>query len=221
VSKEILTVLLSLALYGITIIFFEYQYKKGWNAFTVRKLSHAGSGLISAFLPLILSKQSVFLVLIILALLVTMSKVFRIFKGIEDSKDITWGTLMFPLGLLFPLLFFWDFNKLIFSGSALILAFADSTAALVGKKYGTLKYKIFSDKTFEGSLTFAAVSTILLLIVYYIAFGTFHGLTFSKFLLIFQGPILISFVEAVSDKGTDNLFIPLTAGSVIYIMFVI
>ena len=88
------------------------------------------------------------------------------------------------------------------------MAFGDSLAALIGERYGKRRYKIFAQKTVEGSLMVFAGS--LLSVLCYLAFYTlFHPFSIAEILALSLGVACIAtIIEAVSPLGVDNLTVP-------------
>ena len=86
------------------------------------------------------------------------------------------------------------------------LTLADATAALIGVKYGTVRYQTHDgSKTLEGSATFAAV-TFITTFISLVAWG--HTNALQDGLLSAIAAILVMLLEAVSWDGIDNLVIP-------------
>lgn len=89
------------------------------------------------------------------------------------------------------------------------MAYGDSLAALVGFKYGSTKFKVFEEKSVQGSvgmLTGSLVSLALCMLY----FSGIYGFSFQAQIY----PILaVSFVttilEAASPRGIDNMLVPL------------
>jgi phytol kinase len=93
-----------------------------------------------------------------------------------------------------------------FSYAALMLALPDPAAALVGRRFGSLRWPIpGGEKSLFGSLAFFAVA-FGIGIVFGLATGNGSILTVAAVALVITG------VEAVLGYGLDNLFIPVVAG---------
>lgn len=83
-----------------------------------------------------------------------------------------------------------------------ILAWGDGLAPVIGRRFGNRKFKILSEKTLEGSLTF-------------LIFGFFGALLFNLILLgevnfinIMVLVISAAIIEAASPSNLDNILIP-------------
>ncbi|MEI7603471.1 MAG: hypothetical protein WCJ19_00450 [bacterium] len=204
-----------LSIFGVIIFIGELSSKFIFNAFISRKLSHMACGGIIASLPYFLDKCWSIALLSSLIIIVILTKVLKVFKNIEGPEKENWGTLYFPLGALFSLLLFWSINPLIFSGSILILGFADSSAAIIGKKYGKRNYA--AKKTLEGSLAFYVVSCLICLIVSMIS-NSFVLIQFDQLAIVIGGSLVLTIVEAINIKGLDNLSIPAIGGLILLLL---
>ena len=98
------------------------------------------------------------------------------------------------------------------------LVYGDGFAALVGGKWGTIKYHVFGgEKTLVGSLAMLSVTAVLSVFVwvFYSAMGyTLPELNFWYILII---SILATVCEAISYGGIDNLTVP-SVTSILYFL---
>ena len=94
------------------------------------------------------------------------------------------------------------------------LAGGDGFADIIGRKWGKRKYKIFAEKSLEGTLAmflFSFVFSYVILGVYWLIYNPLYPEAFSLVKLLV--PILIialvaTVVEACSPKNLDNLLVP-------------
>jgi len=93
--------------------------------------------------------------------------------------------------------------KEIAMASVSLLAFADPSATLVGKRFGKTKWSTNKNKSIEGSMAMLIVSIIVLAI-----FHRFYGLEVSAITIIFVA-IAVTLVEALPLRVGDNILIPL------------
>ena len=115
-----------------------------------------------------------------------------IIRDFEGGGRLTGATYVM-ISSFFVLIFF---DKYVCITSILIMSYADTAAAIVGKKYG--KTKIFK-KTLEGSLAFFATSLIIILVmVPQVNLG-----------LGLLAIILATLVESLPIDIDDNLSVPL------------
>jgi dolichol kinase len=213
----ILTLGILLGLYGLIIGLAELSFRQGLDSFTVRKAAHICCGLITAILPVFLTLPYTVAVGLLLSSFVFVSKRFKIFRGIEHTDQLSWGTLYFPLGFVLSALLFWNDNPLIFTGSALILGLSDGSAALLGKRFGGKKFR-GSSKSYVGTAVFALVTAIICTGVAIAMHGSIANVGVLRLITLIIGSVVVAVVEALSNEGTDNLFVPITAGMLLYIL---
>lgn len=211
------TFLVILILYGFIIITSELAIRKYNNAFVIRKIAHICCGILTALLPYFLALKLALMIGLLLAIFVIISKQLHIFTGLEYPAQKNWGTLYFPLGFMLSALLFWNINTLIFSGSALILGLSDGCAALFGKRFGVKKYKN-SKKSYVGTYIFMFVTMCITVGIYTSNYGSFWSMTFSKLITVIAGSAIIALIEAYAEYGTDNLFIPLAGGFLLFLI---
>jgi phytol kinase len=128
--------------------------------------------------------------------------------GVTDGVSRhTCGELYFPVAIA---LLFWlsQGNLLLYVIPVLVLTFADALAAVVGLRYGAHRYTIGAGiKSWEGSATFFVVA----LCVVFLSLLFMAGMPGSKALLVAVVTALpVTFVEAISHTGWDNLLVPLS-----------
>lgn len=125
-----------------------------------------------------------------------------------------WSILL----LIFPILI--DPNLLWIVAMAIVpLVYGDGFAALVGGKWGTVKYHIFGgEKTILGSLAMFAVTAVLSVFVWviYSAVGyNFPELNVWYILII---SAIATVAEAISYGGIDNLTVPSVTAILYYLV---
>lgn len=100
-------------------------------------------------------------------------------------------------------------NKVLYSIPILILTFADSTAALIGKSYAKKNLAEMSEdaKSIEGSFMFfiTAFMIVLVPLLLYTTVGREEVLIISTII-----GLNVAMVEMISHSGDDNILIPLT-----------
>jgi dolichol kinase len=119
---------------------------------------------------------------------------FSLLREDEKKKDLTGATYLF----LAMCITIYLFEKEIAVPAMLILAIADSFAAIIGKMIGRHKFFL---KSIEGSITFFLVSAVLL----YIFIP-------QKGVVILLIALLVTIIEVLPVAINDNLVIPLSAG---------
>ncbi len=127
---------------------------------------------------------------------------------------LIWSILL----LIFPILI--DPNLLWIVALAIVpLVYGDGFAALVGGKWGNIKYHVFGgEKTVVGSLAMLSVTAVLSVFVwvFYSAIGyTLPELNFWYILII---SVIATLCEALSYGGIDNLTVPALTSILYYIV---
>lgn len=134
------------------------------------------------------------------------SRTWRHLDVLDFVAVASFGELFLAVGVIVTALLFLVGGPNAFLGGLLILAFADPMAALVGKTYGKRPYTIFGEiRTYEGSLTCLLVSALIMAL-----FGV------PWYLALFAG-LILAVVEALTPRGSDNLFLPVVAALILSI----
>ncbi len=129
-----------------------------------------------------------------------------------------------PLGLVFYSFSFTILTALFFNRPQIVaagvmpMAYGDGAAALIGEHYKKLKYKVIADKSVVGSLallTFGFVSLALSLF-FYSFFPSPEQ--FDIIRLSLSVSLLATLVEALSPRGADNLFVPISCATLAYFL---
>ena len=174
-----------------------------------RKIFHVLMGIILSMLPFILKNK---ISVVILGILGTSAmELFKlpqliktIGKPLYGVRRKSLGEIFFAIAMIFTYCLA-DGNKLQYMLPMLILTFSDSLSALIGKKFGVKKLNVRAEKTLAGSNTFFITTFIISLIM-------LRGFSVSTMLIT---SLIISLVttliESICVKGTDNVFIPLSA----------
>ena len=102
------------------------------------------------------------------------------------------------------------------------MVYGDGFAALIGQKFGKLKYTVFGgQKSVEGSLTMFVITTVMSVFVWMV-FASI-GCTMPEFNIVYV--IVISAVatvcEALSYGGIDNLTVPAITAILYYLVAVL
>jgi phytol kinase len=96
---------------------------------------------------------------------------------------------------------------LLYSIPVLTLTFADTAAAVAGKRYGRLRYPTPGGyKSLEGSTAFFVAACICSLVPLTVASS---GAPVTALFIAISLSVMMTLVEAVSFGGLDNLLIPL------------
>lgn len=177
-----------------------------------RKLFHAGSGVILLSLPWLFEEPwpvliwaGVSLAAMVVLLLVPGLKQ-RLAGNVYEVDRVSYGDFYFIIGVA-ALFFLAHEVPYTYFVPLTMLAFADATSAVIGKRFGRHKYEATDGrKSIEGSAAFFIVAFIATLIW----LPTHPGLELWQGVLI--GLILgfvVMLLEAIAWRGLDNLLIPL------------
>lgn len=131
----------------------------------------------------------------------------------EEEKKDGYGTVYYALSLLILVIVTFIINKTELGlVGVFTMGFGDGFAAIIGKRVNSKQYKIGNTtKTIAGSLTMFIITLIITAI-----FMAFYGVNMwlIKSVLI---AIIMTIVEAISIKGTDNLTVPLISCLLTYL----
>lgn len=202
-----IAVILSLGLIFLLLAANEMAWRRGkLEAEESRKIIHVLVGAFIAFWPLYMSWRTIQILSAVLFIGILVSYQYGVFGAIHKVKRKTAGELWYPLGIgLCALL---TTQPWIFTVAVLHLALADGFAAVFGRKYGIMHYRIGPHtKSVVGSLVFLTISFILCSIAYIVLSEELPGISLAVFLVT---PFLTTAVESISRHGIDNLLIPLT-----------
>jgi len=179
----------------------------------VRKIVHVGMGLVTLTFPFLF--HEVWPVLILACASVGLLTAVRLFAPVQRELGSVLGSvnrsslgeIYFPVAVLTV---FWlaKGDVILFLIPILVLALADATGALIGIRYGLAKYETDEGtKSWEGSMAFFVVAFLSIHIPILLMTNT--GRTESLLIGLGLG-LVIMLMEAISWRGLDNLFVPLT-----------
>ena len=179
-----------------------------------RKLFHVSMGLVMLSFPFIFENPLSVAVLGIIALaamlLLKYTKLKDSFGTILYSVDReSLGEIFFIFSVF--IVFYWSHgNKIFYMIPILILTFADSTAALIGKSYAKKNLAEFNEdaKSLEGSFMFFIVAFFATHIPLLLFTNT--GREECLIIATIVG-FNVALIEMISHGGNDNLLIPITA----------
>lgn len=194
---------------------------------TTRKIVHILVGVFVFFVPILFISPVPGLLMSVLFIGVNyISLRFRLFKGMDDITRETYGTVYFPLAFFILILFFWNSYPVIIATSILILGLADAAASFVGERVKNPRlFKFTGDKkSLQGS-------SAMFIVTFFVSAGCLLWYPFSLpdeallagssvafiFALSFVVASVATVVEAISVRGFDNLFIPLSASIILYV----
>lgn len=201
-----LAIILSLGLIFLLLVANELAWRRGkLQAEEARKIIHVLVGVFIAFWPLYMSWKTIQILSVLLFLGVLFSYQYGVFGAIHKVKRKTAGELWYPVGV--GLAATLTIQPWIFTVAILHLALADGFAAVFGRKYGIMHYRIGPHtKSILGSFVFLVISSALCLMAYIVLSEELPGVSLAVFAIT---PFLATAVESVSRHGIDNVLIPL------------
>lgn len=209
--KSILFVAIMLVFILILIKLIDKKFKLDGEV--KRKIFHVSMGLIMLTFPYIfsysLSVGILGIIAIIFLYLLKNTKLKEILgTALYSVERESMGEIFFAISV-FIVFYLSNGNKILYSIPILILTFADTTAALIGKNYGKKNLaKLNEDaKSIEGSFMFFMVAFMATLVplLLYTQVGREECLIISTIV-----GFNVSLIEMISHTGNDNLLIPLT-----------
>ena len=180
-----------------------------------RKFVHILTATFAAFWAFYMPPSAIaFVALCMIAVVIKVSR-YSLFNSIRAIKRATYGEIWYPLGIGVTALIFVD--PYVYAIAILHLGLADGMAAVVGVGLGK-KAKIYkvgkSKKSVAGTATFIAISFAIYLL-FWLKFdpsGVFASSPGIAVLLSASSAIVVSAVEAIAPKGSDNIAVPVVAG---------
>jgi phytol kinase len=186
-----------------------------------RKIAHTSATISSLLFLLAFDSYWYVLILgIIFFVIFYIGRRYNILKSLESVGRKTSGTYLLPLSVFIVFLISQKLdNQMFFILPILIVGISDPLAGYFGYAYQHKTQKIILlglafDKTILGSMVFLASSFIVSLLVL-IAFG-FSGQTLLISTILVT--ITSTFVEMISERGFDNLTVPLAVMALLYFL---
>lgn len=137
----------------------------------------------------------------------------KVMERNEENKD-GFGTVYYAISLLIlALITFYNNNPFIGLFGIFVMGYGDGFAAIFGKKIKSFKYKVGNkEKSVAGSLTMFIITLIFSLgALLYLK----TGMIIIKAIAL---SIILTIIEGVSIKGTDNITVPLSASLLLSLM---
>lgn len=207
-----LGITLVLAVLGSTIAALAvFKWQSNPHPEVLRKLLHVGMGFVTLTFPWVFSES--WPVLLLAAIAMGIMFALKAVKSLQQVGSVVNSVARRSLGeIYFPLsvaLVFWfaEGHWLLFCIPILILTLADALAALIGVRYGLLRYTTGEgEKSAEGSLAFFTVAFLSTHVPLLLLTDLGRAQTLLIALII---GLLVMLMEAIAWHGLDNLFIPL------------
>lgn len=172
-----------------------------------RKLVHFGGGIVSAALPWVIGSHWTVLALgAVFAGIIGGTKRLGLLRSVHGVSRASQGGIYFPLAVY--LLFLLSANRPVFYLiSILVLVVSDTMAALVGSRYGRAVYPVEKDsRSLEGSAVFFLTTFLIVHLPLLLLTEMDRAATV---VIGIQLALVVTFFEAISVGGNDNLIVPL------------
>ena len=185
-----------------------------------RKILHTFSVGLCGLMPFLLKDFDALFWIVLVAEILLLILVGRGILFKEDSGRKSWGIALFPLPYLFLI---WQFpmHPWLIAIPMIILALSDSAAAIFGKLFAKKHYSLTGDpKSLIGSIAFFVTTCAILFLIPKIIYlpHAFREDLFHMFIPLFS--FLVTLSEAMGSKGTDNLFVPVSAAVLLQLFYV-
>lgn len=165
---------------------------------SARKLVHAGSGIVAAALPLLVSYGQIVALGLAFAAVMVLVHRFRLLAALNGVERESWGEVWFPLGVG-ALAAFFPHAPYVYG--TLVLGLADALAAIVGVRFGRRRLPFGPGKTVWGSTAFWATAVLI---------GVAVSGEVSPGILFLA--TAVTWAEATTSRGADNFVVPVIAG---------
>lgn len=172
-----------------------------------RKLVHVCGGLACLLFPFVMtSPWTVLLFAASITVILVAGAETRWLQSLHRVKRRSRGSEYFPISVFLVFILSQE-RPWLYVASMLVLTVADAFAALIGMRYGKIRYEVEEEtKSLEGSLAFGMIAFAAIAI----PLVTMTDLPLSVCLLsaLLVAAVVTGF-EAVCLTGTDNLFVPI------------
>ncbi len=178
-----------------------------------RKIAHVGAAIGAACLPAFVTYGEIALTSGIFVVLLVVSKKYGLFSAVHEVSRDTKGEVYFPVAVGLMALCFPSTVPYVFG--LLVMGISDTAAAAVGGRARRRYTLLGSDKSYAGNAAFALSTLCIAACV----LGWLAGVPVDRIVPVAAGAtVVLTAIEAISPRGTDNLTVPLAAGIVIVVL---
>lgn len=172
-----------------------------------RKLVHTGGGIACLFFPfLVRSPWTVLAMALPLTALFVLGGKMGFLQSLHGVKRKSRGAEYYPLAVFLTFVLTQG-RPWLYLPAVLVLAVADAFAALIGSRYGVVRYEVEDEhKSLEGSLVFLVLAFLAIHLPILLLTDLPRPVCVLAAVLV---AALVTGFEAISLQGADNLFIPL------------
>lgn len=171
-----------------------------------RKLVHLGGGVTCLFFPFLVHSPWVVLAMALpLTILFVAGSTLGFLQSLHGVARKSRGAEYYPLAVF--LVFCMTLSRpWLYLAAVLVLAVADAFAALIGSRYGVIRYEVEDEhKSVEGSLVFLVIAFLAIHLPTLLLTELPRPVCVLAALLV---AALVTGFEAISLEGADNLFVP-------------
>lgn len=182
------------------------------SAEVTRRLIHAFTGLFVTLSPLLFASPFWIYVLALIFMVANFVAIqHHWFQGMHGISRKSWGTVTFPLALLFALVTSWSPDEgriFAIQCTFLVLSFSDPLASWVGMSVPKpIVYQVGgSKKSVAGSVAFAVSAFLLVLLGLYLNGFDLRWGWDTIVLAAFTSAVAATLAEALGGDGWDNFF---------------
>ena len=177
------------------------------SVLATRKCAHMAAGLLAAGLPFFVEREAA-----LLCGALGTAIWYGYLPAIGSRGTFDFGAIAFPLGLTVSAFLFWHPGSFTsYQYAALMLALPDAVAGWVGVRYAAYTLHTSSGKTLIGSFAFFTTAFFVSALFLHVILD--QGI-FLACLRACMVAIILTCVEALSTRGSDNVSVPLSAGAI-------
>lgn len=200
---------------GIIIFIMEFfRNKLNLPPEITRKSVHLITGLFIAITPLFLKSNTPVLAIALLVIPLNYYAIQKdVLKSIHNTTRKSYGTVFYPMAFFILVLLLWDNHKTVLIASTLVLAIADTAAAMIGVRIKKPLNYVFGEekKSVQGSVSMFVISTLIIFFTLHFVgrYDDLHIETGNALLFSLVTALIATACESVSFIGSDNLTVPL------------
>ena len=182
----------------------EFGFRRGLGPEVTRHIAHLAGAASVAVLPLFIRLSELVALAVFFTALLVWTRTRNLLRSVHGISRVTVGALVFPAGLLLAAVLGWGHPGAIAYG-ALVLAFADTAAALIGTRVEGAGWPVLGGhKTVAGTLAFLLAATVIGLL-----FGL--GAGDLRVVSVLGAAAVLALIEATLGYGLDNVPVPAVA----------
>ncbi|MES1240712.1 MAG: hypothetical protein ABUT39_03755, partial [Acidobacteriota bacterium] len=172
-----------------------------------RKLVHTGGGIACLFFPfLVTSPWTVLAMALPLTILFVLGGKLGFLQSLHGVQRKSRGAEYYPAAVFLTFVLTQG-RPWLYLPAVLVLAVADAFAALIGSRYGVVRYEVEDEhKSLEGSLVFLVLAFLAIHLPILLLTDLPRPVCVLAAVLV---AALVTGFEAISLQGADNLFVPL------------